>query len=191
MYDTLFSEQWIFDRCVEGAHFEFILPIIITLVILALLFLLFRRFHFSKLKMSLSLIGLGVFILPFSLFLVQLTGYFVIGCSDGAFWKGVMAANELYVKVKYQCRVGNCPQTEEELKGLDQQLYYVMSANAKSNYTFYPTTQTYTWYVRPSAYYLVSFEGNGFGVFKIPEALGIHHWDVPEFKLSQDKLPNK
>lgn len=191
MYNKLFSEQWVFDRCVEGYHFQFIIPTIFTAIVIISLFFLFKKLHFSNLKLTLSLVGLSIFMLPLSLFLVQVVGYFVIGCSAGAFWKGVMTANELYTKVKYECKKNNCPKSEKELAQLDPNLYRTINVNAKSKYTYNPKTKKFIWYVRSSKYYMVSFEDNGFGVYKIPDFLNIKHWGgVPEFKGQKGELPN-
>lgn len=190
MYDKLFSKQWIFDRCLEGSSFQQVIIGLLTILIVILFFFLFKKCGFSKPKMVLSLLGVGIFAFLVSIFIDIVTGFFILGCSDSMFWKGVMEANKLYSQVKYECKKNNCPKSEKELRNLNQFLYDQMASNAKSKYSYTSYDKKYTWYVRPSKYYLVSFGGNGFEVFKIPEPLGIRHWDVPEFKGSISDLPN-
>ena len=134
------------------------------------------------------MIGSGFVLLPLVFISSFLIGIF--SSSDGQFWQGVNPANELYSKIKYACSKDNCPRSEKELSELDPILYKKIIVNAKSKYSFDPITKEYTWYVRPSFYYMISFEGNGFAVFKIPEFLKIDHWSVPKFKGQKNELPN-
>ena len=101
-----------------------------------------------------------------------------------------MPANELYAKVKYVCGNDNCPQSESDLAKLDPFLYRQLINNAKSKYSYDPRRKKYSWYVRPSYYYMVSFEGNGFGVFKIPQLIPVDHWQLPEYKGIKSDLPH-
>lgn len=117
-------------------------------------------------------------------------GYAVLNCSDSAFWQGVEPANELYAKVKYECGRNNCPRSENDLIKLDPPLYRQIQYNAKSKYSYDMIKRKFTWYVRPSLYYLVSFEGNGYGVFKIPQLIPIDHWYIPEYKGKNEELPD-
>lgn len=165
MYNKFFSEQWIFDRCLEGQRFFIPLNVIVFLSVSLLLFFLIKKSEFLIKKQIFITICVGIIIAPLVFLLSSLFGIF--SCSYGAFWKGINPANELYSKVKYNCKNGNCPKTEKELSQLDPSLYKGIIDNAKSKYVYNVKTGKYLWFVRPSNYLMAVFEGNGFGVFEV------------------------
>lgn len=189
MYDTLFSPQWIFDRCVEGEFLFVTLSITVWLCAVLLSFLLFKRLIFSKKLLIVCTFVQAIALVPLVFVISFLFGYAILNCSDSLFWQGVMPANELFEKVKHECKNDSCPKSEKELAQLDQPLYRQLINNAKSKYSYDPVNNRYEWYVRPSYYYAVRFEGNGFRVFRIPQFVAVDHWELPKFKGSEINLP--
>lgn len=171
MYDKFFSKQWIFDRCLEGKEFFIPLNIIVFLLVFLLLFFLIKKSKFSNKKQIFITICVGIIIAP----LIYLSSFLfgIFSCSYEAFWKAINPANELYSKVKYNCKSANCPKTEKELSQLDPSLYKGVINNAKSKYVYDIKTGKYLWFVRPSNYLMAVFEGNGFGVFGVSTYPGL------------------
>ncbi len=86
-----------------------------------------------------------------------LVGYDVLGCYAGSsFWPGIEGAHEIYAKLKYQyTQTGILPVNDEELRALFPQQFDLMKNNSKFKYIYNKSDNTYTWFIRPSRYYVV------------------------------------
>jgi len=192
MYDTIFSPQWLFDRCIEAQTLFIPLNIIVFLIIISCILFLFKKAGMSNYLNIVISSGLAVIIFPVVFFSSWIFGIFT--CSAGYFWKGIIPAHKLHAKVRQNCYNQNkCPQSEKELFQLDPSLYSLITSNAKSKYSYNSSSGKYNWYVRPSKYYVATFTLDSFGVYKIPNLIQVKHWDdfggTPVFQGKIDDLP--
>lgn len=181
MYNKLFSDQWVFDRCLESE--SVFIPLIVIVLILVLT-VLYRYLKGRKVLFVSTLL-----LIPPTVFISSLLlGFFV--CSAGSIWKGIRPALELDNKMKKVCASNKCPKSEDELSRLDTNLYYQISANARVKYIYNQSTGKYVWYVRPSRYYVGVFQEGTFSLYKIPSFLPIKHWNnVPTYNDDVELLP--
>ncbi len=181
MYNQLFSNQWVFDRCVEGEGV--FIPLVVAVSIPVLVFL-YRYLGVRKVLFVITL-----FLIPPLVFISgSLLGF--SACSAGLFWKGIRPALELNNEVKRMCADNECPKSEDELSRLDTDLYHQISSNAKTKYNYSQSTGEYVWYVRPSRYYVGIFQEGTFSLYKIPSFLLIRHWNnVPVYNGKIETLP--
>lgn len=181
MFDQLFSNQWIFDRCIEADFFFIPLIIVISILILYVLNPLLRK-HKPLLMVTRILV-------PFIVYIGALALGFSI-CSAGFFWKGVTPALELNKTMMVLCSNNECPKDQEELNKLDTNLYQKILANAKFKYSVDLKTNEYVWYVRPSKYYIGIYQKGGFSIYKIPSFLPVNFFrKVPTFTGDKKILP--
>lgn len=181
MYNQLFSDQWVFDRCMEGE--SIFIPLVIVVSILVLVFL------YRHLKMRKVLFVVTLFLIPLIVFISSSFLGFSI-CSAGSVWKGIRPALELDNKMKKICMNNKCPKSEDELSRLDPNLYQQISFNAKVRYNYNQSANEYVWYVRPSKYYVGIFQKGTFSLYKIPSFLSVRHWsNVPDYSDKVELLP--
>ena len=95
MYNTLFSDQWLFDRCVEASAFQFHLILLFSAPILFVLFRYFKKNSISHFKASLIFLSSAIVTFLLMWFVSFISGYLIFSCSAGDFWKGVDPAIEL------------------------------------------------------------------------------------------------
>lgn len=159
MYQTLFSEQWMFDRCIEMDFLSQFMLLLIPVIG----FVLFFRFRFQKTKKVISSLIFGL--LPLTgLFLVLITvvsyvGWFVVGCSWGWFWKPVNKAHEFHWLIKeYKSHYQSYPTSERELMNISPSLYAEIKKYSQTIYSYNKDDNSFIWVVRPSYYYLVVFD---------------------------------
>ena len=181
MYNQLFSDQWVFDRCVESE--SIFIPLIVVISVFILIFL-YRYLRMRKVRFIITL-----FLIPPIMFISSsLLGFSI--CSAGSIWKGIRPALELDNKMKKVCADNKCPISEDELSRLDTDLYQQISSNAKIKYNYNQSTGEYVWYVRPSRYYVGIFQKGTFSLYKIPSFLPIRHWNnVPDYNDKVGLLP--
>lgn len=181
MYNKLFSEQWVFDRCLEGESVFIPLIVIVSVLILT--------FFYRYLKRRKTFLITALFLIPIMVSIASfLLGIFT--CSAGSLWKSIRPALELDNKIKKMCLNNKCPKSEDELAGLDINLYQQISSNAKIKYDYNQSTKAYVWYVRPSRYYVGIFQRDTFSLYKIPSLLPIRHWNnVPTYNEELELLP--
>jgi len=181
MFDQLFSNQWIFDRCIEYES------LLIPIIIIASIITLYVLNPFLK-KRKILLILARIFI-PFIMFF----GFILLGvftCDDDFFWRGVRPAIELNYAIRVLCSNNECPKDQEELNKLDTDLYQKILSNAKFKYSVNLATNEYVWYVRPSKYYVGIFQDGGFSLYKIPSFLPVNFFrKVPTFTGDKKLLP--
>ncbi len=121
MYNQLFSDQWVFDRCVESE--SVFIPLIVIVSISILIFL------YRYLKRRRAFFMVAFFLTPLIVFIGSLLLGFSV-CSAGSIWKGIRPALELDNKMKKVCVNDKCPKSEDELSRLDTNPYQQISSNA-------------------------------------------------------------
>lgn len=185
MYNTVFSSQWVFDRCLESASLFIPFVVFVSVLILSLFYIYSKKLK----KLRKWFLIFSFLIVPCVVFISGLLLGFSV-CSAGSVWKSINPARALNDKVKKTCLIGNCPKSENEISQLDIYLYDQIVSNAKIKYSYDPTTKEYIWYVRPSKYYVGIFQKSEFSLYKIPSLLPIKHWrNVPIFEGNVELLP--
>jgi len=174
MYDKFLSPQWVFDRCVEAEALYLPLTFLLTLVFAFLFYLLIRK---SKFILHPKIIGyflIYLIILPVVFYVVLLVGsifgHGVVGCSDWKqFYPAVNAAHKIHATMKQNYIDGHgWPENLDELEMIDSQLFDVITENSKVNYVYDSYTDSYTWFVRPSRYFVVILDKGGeFGFYRL------------------------
>ncbi len=162
MYDRIFSAQWFFDRCVQGAA---LLPWWVTLLsiitVIGFVFFSFsgnisflRRVGVLVIAPVLGLVSYLIFI--YSAFMM---GYLVFSCSAGPMWVSVQAGKEIYDAIELRRSLGQpLPNSLEEIKTLYPEDYDTMTSFGKVSYTYNPASSRYTLMVRPSKYIVAVFD---------------------------------
>ncbi len=173
------------------------LSFIIALLISILIFnLLKKRIINICFKIIFATSG---FILSFVLIfiIVFLSYFFIFNCSDSEFWDAVTPAHELHAILKnYKQKNGIYPQTQDQLIKLSPDLFETIEEKAKQIYIYNSENDTYTWFVRPSHYYVAIFDSKSdYSIYRIPHFFVIpSHWAnianfPPKYEGPWDKIP--
>lgn len=183
MFDKIFSQQWILDRCFEGSSVFFWVTLLVAIFLCIMVFLSFKK-NGERLIVRIF-VGLVTFISSFILLLILslVLGYGVLGCRMSSFWASVTPAHQLHTLLKeYKTRTGVYPQSEEELKTLSPELYKKIKANSKEVYIYNSTNNTYIWIIRPSYYYTIVFDSqNDYVIYRIPHPVNLVHSSFPVY----------
>lgn len=185
MYKQMLSQQWLFDRCLEVGY---VLSPLVTGVFLAailaaipaiLLYLLLKKGFTKKKPLVISIVIVSFIILfPIFLFLEVSIGFSL--CNDGMFWASISPAHQLHALLKEQKKkTGTYPHNQAQLTNLAPDLMKDINSNAETIYIYNPVANTYTWFVRPSRYYVAIFDTKkDYALYSIPHLFNPHHWDI-------------
>ncbi len=133
-----------------------------------------------------------LFLLPAYL-IYSYTGLVIINCSTGPMWRGISSAHKIHDRIKWIKKGGgSLPKSEAELKELYTDEYQKITTNAKSEYIYNSSTNTFYWFVRPSLYHVAVFSSNqDFGLYCLSKIFCLVPLPQypPSFEGPWDKLP--
>ncbi len=144
----------------------------IFIILIALLLSIFTLIFINKslkwisdksLSLALKLILIAftsILSFPIAMIFILYVGYGVVGCrAQTQFWPGIIAAHEIHGKLKENyLATSQLPKTESELEMLDDNTYKNITNNAKTKYIYDPQKNSFTWFVRPSRYFVAVFD---------------------------------
>lgn len=101
----------------------------------------------------------AIYFVPVSILFVLSKGQTTCSAS-GQFWPAIMAAHPIHGQLKIDVMEGKkLPKDHNEfVSRVDSALYETIRKNAKTLYLYDASTNTFTWFVRPSRYYVVVFD---------------------------------
>ena len=195
MYDKVLYWQWVWDRCLEGATLLPWLSVLGALVFGVIFYLLIGRK--SRRKMIGLVVTVFSFVYSFALIgFFGILGWMILDCSDGAFWASVGPAHQVHAAIKtYKRLYGTYPYDASQLMALSSKEYKKVTLSAKTIYVYNPLTDRFTWFVRPSRYYVSIFDSiYGYEIYRIPNIIKPIHWNdirdfPPDYEGPWDKLP--
>jgi len=190
MYNILFSEQWILDRCFEGQRTFFWVVLLISIFVGVSTFIAFKE-GVKKIffRIILSLITfVSAFILVF--IFIMLLAHVVIGCSMGAFWTPIRAAGTYtHILKDYKAKNGYYPKSEEEMSKLAPDLYQKVKDTSEDIYIYDTKTNSYKWIIRTSFYYITVVDPNNYYViYKVPHFFTIAPRSNPIYPSDYPKV---
>lgn len=187
MYQSIFSKQWMFDRCIE---MDFLTQFVLLLVPITVFILVFK-FRFNRTKKIISGIVFGLLSLIASFFvflIISFVGWLVVGCSWGWFWRPVDNAHKFNWLIKeYGSYHQRYPINESELMSISPSLYTEIKKDSRITYSYNKKDNSYIWVVRPSYYFLVVFDSkNGYSFYNANIVAKIMN---PEFQIYPAEFP--